>query len=271
MNQNLQLIVCGARGSMSVGGPQYARYGGNTSCFHVALGENDHLVIDCGTGLRPLEHAIGPGPHRFTMFLTHYHWDHIQGLPLFSYLHDPTATFRFVGATHADHDVRAALGGAVGHPWFPVELSDCASAIEYVAVEDKVDVGPVAVRSIALTHPQGVTGYRLHGPEQSIVIGTDHEAGMTNVDAALAEFASGAETLIHDAQYNEREYAVRSGWGHSTPDGAVDAAIAAGVRRLVLTSHDPDHTDADLDDIVTTAQNRFPLTTAAFDGMTIGL
>ena len=85
-------------------------------------------------------------------------------------------------------------------PWFPVELSDCAAAIEYVAVEDKVDVGPVTVRSIALTHPQGVTGYRLDGPEQSIVIATDHEAGMANVDAALAEFASGAETLIHDAQ-----------------------------------------------------------------------
>ena len=271
MSERLRLVVRGARGSMSVSGPQYARYGGNTTSFHVDLGGNDHLVIDAGTGLRPLEHSLGPGPHRFTIFLTHYHWDHIQGLPMFTLLHDPSATFRFVGATHGGKDVATALKGAIGHPWFPVFLADCASSIEYLAVEEKMDIGPVTVRSIPLHHPQGVTGYRLDGTGDSVVIATDHEAGDAGIDAALAELATGATTLVHDAQYSDREYAARTGWGHSTPDGAVDAAQAAGVRRLVITSHDPDHSDGQVDELVTRARIRFPLTTGAYEGMTIDL
>lgn len=256
---------------MSVSGPQYARYGGNTTCAHVDLGDNDHLVIDAGTGLRPLEQSLGPGPHRFTVFLTHYHWDHIQGLPMFSLLHDPSATFRFVGANHAGSDVQSALNGAVGHPWFPVFMAECESSIEYEAVEDAMDVGGVTVRSLPLRHPQGVTGYRIDGPSRSIVFATDHEAGDGEIDTALAEFAAGASTLIHDAQFSDTEYATRTGWGHSTPDAAVDLAVAAGVRRLVITSHDPNHSDADIDDLVTTARIRFPLTTGAYEGMEIDL
>jgi ribonuclease BN (tRNA processing enzyme) len=103
------------------------------------------------------------------------------------------------------------------------------------------------------------------------VIATDHEAGDPAVDEALAGFAASADVLIHDGQYTDREYAARKGWGHSTPDGAVDAARAAGVRRLVLTSHDPDHADRDVDDVVTTARIRFPLTAGAHEGMTIEL
>ncbi len=87
----------------------------------------------------------------------------------------------------------------------------------------------------------------------------------------MAEFAAGAETMIHDAQYSEREYRLKTGWGHSTPDAAVDSALAAGVRRLVLTSHDPDHSDGEIDELVTRARMRFPLTTGAYEGMTIDL
>jgi phosphoribosyl 1,2-cyclic phosphodiesterase len=271
MTDTLHLVVRGARGSMAVSGPQYARYGGNTTSFHVDLGGNDHLVIDAGTGLRPLEHSLGPGPNRFTVLLTHYHWDHIQGLPMFSPIHDPSATFRFVGATHAGHDVRQALGGAIGHPWFPVFLTESEASIEYLAIQPELAVGPVTVRSISLSHPQGATGYRLDGPGDSVVIATDHEAGDAEVDAALAGFAAGAGTLIHDAQYSDREYVARKGWGHSTPDAAVDAALASGVRRLVLTSHDVDHSDGAIDELVTRARARFPLTTGAYEGLTIGL
>lgn len=271
MNERLRLVVHGARGSMSVSGARYARYGGNTTSFHVDLGDNDHLVIDAGTGLRPLEHSLGTGPHRFTVLLTHYHWDHIQGLPMFALLHDPSATFRFVGANHAGSDVQAALNGAIAHPWFPVLMAECASSIEYATVEDELDIGGLTVRSLPLRHPQGVTGYRIDSPSHSVVVATDHEAGDAEIDAALAEFAAGATTLIHDAQFSNREYATRTGWGHSTPDAAVDLAVAAGVRRLVMTSHDPNHSDADIDDLVTTGRIRFPLTTGAYEGMAIDL
>jgi ribonuclease BN (tRNA processing enzyme) len=128
----------------------------------------------------------------------------------------------------------------------------------------------VSITEMALNHPQGISGFRIEGPSRTVVIATDHESE-PEADRRLAEFARGADVLIHDAQYLPAEYQMRLGWGHSTWEHAVKAAERAEVSELVLTSHDPDHTDEDIDGIVAAAMDRFPNTIAGTEGMKIPL
>ncbi len=271
VSTGLSLTIHGARGSMAVAGARYRRFGGNTTCFHVPIAAREHLVIDAGTGLRGVERALGAGPHRFTFLLTHYHWDHIQGLPLFAPLHDPDSDITFIGPPTDEGGVGDVLRGVIRPPWFPVDLASVGATTTYADIETSMRFGPIDVRSVPLHHPQGSTGFRLRGPRRAVVIATDHEHGDPASDAGLARVARGADVLVHDGQYTAPEYEARGGWGHSTPEGAVDAALAARVTRLVLTSHDPDHGDDDVEAMVAAARVRFPLTAAAHEGMTIAL
>ena len=268
----LRLVVRGARGSMSVSGSEYLRFGGNTSCFHIPLGTNDHLIIDAGSGLRDVERSLGPGPHHFTFVFTHYHWDHIQGLPVFAPIYDPATTITFVGPSSLEHDVEQALCSVIREPWFPVTLETAPASIRYRDIKRTLRRGPIALHATQLNHPQGVAGFRIDGPTRSVVIATDHEAGDRAADRSLVRLMSGADHLIHDGQYTTAEYSARRrGWGHSTPDAAVDAALAGGATRLILTSHDPDHDDSMIDAMVAGARARFPMTSAAYEGLEIDL
>ena len=266
------LTVRGARGSMAVCGPQYRRYGGNTTCFDVPIDDHHHLVIDCGTGLRGLQHSLEAGPHRFTVLFTHYHWDHLQGLPVFAPLFSPDHRFEFYGPGRDEESVAGLIGEVIRPPWFPVSFAEAAAPKTCRPIPATLTVGNITITAIELDHPGTVMGYRLDGPQRSIVIATDHEAGDKDADARLVELARGADVLIHDGQYTPIDYrSNRRGWGHRTREHAVATALAAGVKRLVLTSHDPDHDDATIDTIVGSARAAFPLTGAAFEGMQLEL
>jgi phosphoribosyl 1,2-cyclic phosphodiesterase len=258
---------------MAVSGEGHRRYGGNTTCFAVEVDQRHHLVIDCGTGLRTLQREIRHDPgRRFTIFLTHYHWDHIQGLPVFPPLFDSAATIDFHGPRSGGRGIGEVLGDVLRPPWWPVGLDEVAANVTFHDLGRPVRVGPVTVTHEMLNHPQGVAAYRLDGPTRSIVIATDHEAGDPTVDARLSGLAERADVLVHDAQYTPKEHGtIRKGWGHSTWETAVQAARDAGVKHLVLTSHDPDRTDEGVDGIRGEARARFPLADAAYEGMTIAL
>lgn len=258
---------------MAVFGDRYRRYGGNTTCFEVEVEPRHHLVIDCGTGLRTLQQEVASDPaRRYTIFLTHYHWDHIQGLPVFRPLLDSDAEVEFYGPLSGGRGVREVLGDVVRPPWWPISLDEVVARVRYHDLGAPTTVGSVTVSHEMLTHPQGVAAYRLDGPSRSVVIATDHEAGDTAVDARLSEFASRADVLVHDAQYTPQEHATtRRGWGHSTWRTAVQAAVDARVKHLVLTSHDPDRTDDGVDGIRGEARALFPLADAAYEGMRIAL
>jgi len=257
---------------MCVSGEQYRRYGGNTTCFHTEVEPGHLLVIDAGTGIRSLQHSItSAGPHRLSLFLTHYHWDHIQGLPMFTPLQYPGVTLDIHGAVIDDRTPREVLARVMGPPWWPVTLAECRATVRYHPLEGPVTVGRVTVSPVALNHPQGVTGFRLDAA-RSIMIATDHESGEPAADARLRELARGVGVLVHDAQYTPQERRdTRRGWGHSDWEAATAAARDAGARRLVITSHDPDRTDEQIDAIRGMARSRFPKTDAAFEGMTIPL
>ena len=270
-----ELIIHGVRGSTPVGGQGTARYGGQTICLSAHASVGEMLVIDAGTGLRGLQASLPPrdGGYRFHVFLTHYHWDHLQGLPFFGPLYDAANHFTFYGYPWEGMGVEDLIAGTFRPPWFPVSLDDTAATKEYVALgDDAIRIGDLAVSWTRLNHPQGVTAYRIDGPVASVVIATDHESGDPEFDEALYALGRDTDVLIHDAQYTDGEYELHyEGWGHSTWRHAVDAAKATHATRLVLISHDPSHEDSAVDAIVADARVEFPQLDAAHEGMVVPL
>jgi len=258
---------------MAVSGPENRRFGGNTTCLHAEVEPGHHLVIDAGTGLRHLQRLVSDRqePQRYSIFLTHFHWDHIQGLPVFAPLFDGANRVDLWAPVLAGRQPEDALGSVICRPWWPVALGDADADVRIRTLEDSIEVGPVRVTHTELNHPDGVVGYRLEG-SQTVVIATDHEAGDVEADERLVKLAHRADTLVHDAQYTpEERRGARVGWGHSDWEAAVRIAGDAGVGRLVLTSHDPDRSDDQITAIQAAARSRFPLTDAAHEGMKIPL
>jgi phosphoribosyl 1,2-cyclic phosphodiesterase len=250
----------GTRGSIPTPGPKTARYGGNTACVTVA-GPNGRLVIlDAGSGLRPLGHELMSGPARRVsadILLSHTHWDHIQGLPFFKPLSASGNTFCIYGAAQEGVALEEILRRQMDPMVFPVPLQALAAAIQVKEIaEGEVELPDFVVRAFRLRHPGTTLGYRLApvGGERDIAYVTDNELGdgasypvPRDWRARLVHFLEGTDTLIHDAMYPEQIIQARCGWGHSTPRQAVELAAEAGCRRLILFHHEPEHDDDALD------------------------
>lgn len=265
MVEDTRLVVLGSRGSIAVSGAEFARYGGNTTSFALAVGRQVVAFIDAGTGMLSYRaHGLALAGS-LDVFLTHYHWDHIQGLSMFEALWADDADV----VLHGPGGPRRALTGVITPPWFPVSLAE-APGVRFETIARSTEVSGMSVTPFEVEHPQGAVGYRIDGPTTSIAIVTDHEAG-TGRDRSIADAIRGVDTLIHDAQYLPAELAPRKGWGHSTWEGAIDAAQAAGAASLILTSLDPRSTDDDVDMIVESAKRRFPDVRVAVPGLQVRL
>lgn len=272
-----KLDIWGARGTVPVPYGDRLRYGGNTICLASRVAPDHYLVLDCGSGARRLGHEIVTqrvGERtRVDLLFSHYHFDHIEGLPLFNPLYDERVDLRIHGFAPEGRSLRSTLEGLITPPYFPVRLSGTPASIEYLELDDApFEVGDVTVRTLPLNHPDGCIAYRLERAGRSVVFATDHEHGDPEVDAALLEFARGTDHLIYDATYVPAEYeSLRKGWGHSTWYAAVATARDADVGRLVLFHHHPDHSDDDLDEILQIARGEFPETVMAAEGMSVPL
>lgn len=270
-----RLRFWGVRGTVPTPEKSKLGYGGHTSCLAADLGDREHLILDCGTGLRLLGNHLSAeaGPRRFHIFLSHYHLDHIIGLPFFHPLYDPGSTFVFHGFESKGRTVRDNLQSFMRPPYFPVELKNVPSTVQYVTMGDApVQVGGLTVSSLSLNHPDGCLSYRLENGERRVVYATDHEHGHERTDRDLTRFSEGAEHLIYDAMYPVTEYEkLRRGWGHSTWYAAVRIALAAGVKNLVLFHHHPELTDGELEKILGLAREEMPDTVVAAEGMELPL
>lgn len=263
-------VTCrGVRGSVPVSGPQFQRYGGATTCFEVDLEAEHRLLIDAGTGALSMNGKQTVDTRHFTILLTHVHWDHTLSLPFFAPLYNPQNRFDFYGHAPDGMRIDEALEAVMQPPWFPVSFGSAGADKRFHHLEGSpFEVEDIAVTYSRLYHPQGVTGYRLERAGAVLAMATDVEHGDPESDAAVRELAFGADVLVHDAQYHPEEHeSARVGWGHSTWLAAVKVAQDAGVGRLILTSHDPGRTDGEIDELVARAQELFPNTEAAAEGM----
>ena len=245
----------GVRGSIASPGPSTVRYGGNTPCVEIRAGGR-LIVFDGGTGLRELGLSLvaQEEPIEADLFLTHLHWDHIQGIPFFSPAFEAGHTFRIHGERKGEQSLKTVLEGQMTDPNFPVPLSVMACSLSFneIIAGTTVELGPdLRVRTAPLNHPNGCMGLRLEYAGGSLVFITDteHDAQSGTLDPQVLNLAKDADVLIYDAMYTEAEYRnARVGWGHSTYREALRIARAAGVGTLYFFHHDPTHTDDFLDE-----------------------
>jgi len=269
---SLTVEIWGARGSTPTAGASTLRYGGNTTCISVRSAAGDRVIIDAGSGIRKLGKRLlaeKPWPAEINLFLTHFHWDHIQGLPFFAPLIQGGSKVRFhAGVTVAE--TQARLERQMSDPFFTLDFKACKAEREYVQMANSAtQCGALHVASFPLNHPQGAWGYRIEGDGASVVVATDLEHGHPALDQLLRERAKNADLLIYDAQYTDAEYSTRAGWGHSTASAAAQVAADADVMQLMLFHHDPDHDDSAMDGIVTQTRKLFSATTAACEGAVV--
>ena len=266
----------GVRGSIASPGPDTVRYGGNTPCVEVRCGDA-LLVLDAGTGLRPLGEALmrQGGPVDVDLLLTHSHLDHICGLPFFAPAFDTASTVRIrAGHLERERTMRSVLQCMMSAPLFPVPVeifqADCTFH-DFVSGETLAVKPGVTVRTATLNHPDGATGYRVEFAGRSLCYVTDTEHPAEGRDPAVMDLVRGSDLMIYDCTYTDAEYPARVGWGHSTWEECLRIADEAGVKRAVLFHHDPRRTDADLDVIAAAAEARRRGTLVAREGMTLFL
>ncbi len=260
----------GTRGSIPTPGPHTTRYGGNTPCVAVERRDahGDRLVIlDAGTGIRALGKALaerGNGALAVDLLLSHTHWDHIQGLPFFAPFFERGNAIRIWGSKQGDVDLGVILRQQMDPVVFPVPLDELAAELDVAHVgSDAFEVEGFTVRAMRLRHPGHTLGYRLTPAEggASLAYVTDNELGPGGAYEVgrtwrkqFVKFLDGVDLLIHDAMYTPDELDTHRGWGHSSHAEAVALAGEAGVKRLVLFHHRPEHEDAAMDALLADAR-----------------
>lgn len=251
----MRITLWGTRGSVAAAGPDTVGYGGDTACVQVTGNEGEEIILDAGSGIRPLSAAIGD-TGRIDILLTHLHMDHIQGLGFFLPLFDPGVETHIWGPASTTLSLDERLSRYLSPPLFPVRLRELPNTTVHGVGPGRFEIGSVTVKLDFVCHPGTTLGYRLETDGGSLAYLPDHEPalGVMNFPdhsewTSGSSLMQGVDLLIHDAQYTEAEYAERVGWGHSTLGHVTTLAARAGVATLVSFHHDPAHSDVELDEL----------------------
>ena len=261
----MKIRFWGVRGSIASPGPKTVRYGGNTTCIEVRTDDNALIIIDAGTGIFPLSHALlAEMPLTANVLITHSHWDHIQGLPLFVPNFIPGNTLRLHGAFDpvSGNGVEQVMSVQLQYSYFPVREAELKARMEYVTLTpgEAIQIGSATVTPALLNHPVINLGYRIDCGGKSMFFTGDHEPPYNIYDPADAEFAEyqqfvdekseailramhGVDMLIADTSYTRQEFPAKRGWGHGSFDTSIAYARQAKVGALYCTHHEPTRSD----------------------------
>jgi len=272
-----QVRYWGVRGSIATPGPGTVRYGGNTTCLEI-LCDDERLIIDAGTGIRLLgAHVAQTAPPegvRATLLFSHFHADHVMGLPFFAPLYAPQTQLAILASREATDGGLRGLRHVLSHPLFPVEYESLPAqiAISQITPGASFTVGPATVRTNRLRHPGGALAFRIEHRGRAFVHASDLEHEGPGHDPELVELCRGATALSYDAMYVDgHEYESHRGWGHSTWQAGLRLAQEAGVARFVATHHAPEHDDAFMDRVAEALAAVAPSSIVAAEGLTVGL
>ena len=250
----LQIKFYGVRGSISVSGPNYTEFGGNTTCFQIMASESQRIgIVDAGTGIRKLGQdflQMQTGQTEIFIAFTHFHWDHIQGFPFFAPAYDKNYNIKILakGGSPKHKCLRDIFAAQMQDTFFPVALDEMGAHFDFLLLDNNSQVFtppdgiPVTVTAVQHNHPGAAYSYRYDRDGHSVVFCTDIEHGNA-IDENIVALARNADILIHDGQYAGDELPSKKGWGHSSYEQAAEVAIRGNVKQLVITHHDPDHDD----------------------------
>jgi len=283
----LSVRIWGDRGSIPCPGKNTVVYGGNTSCLEIRAGEK-LVIVDLGTGIKPLgdwlmANDFKKGPIDTDIFITHTHWDHIMGFPMFTPIFIPTSRLRIRGpVSYENETLEQIIGAQLTYRYWPIRINELSAQIEYSQIrETTLDLGDgLGVTTKYLNHPILCLGYRFEYEGKSIVTAYDNEpfrnlfptdpsdpnydedaalegeAAVREENEKLLQFFRNADVLIHDTQYTAEEYGKHLGWGHTSFERAINNANKAGVKKLVMFHHDPNRTDEQLEKLERDYQKR---------------
>jgi phosphoribosyl 1,2-cyclic phosphodiesterase len=278
----LSVRFWGVRGSIPCPGKATVVYGGNTACLEIRADER-LIIVDLGSGIKPFgDWLMSPEqrkkPVDADIFISHTHWDHIMGFPMFTPIFIPTTKLRIWGpVSYEDDDLESIVGAQLTYRYWPVRLSELAAKIEYGQLrETTLDLGGgLMVSAKYMNHPLLCMGYRFEYQGKSIVTAFDHEPfrnlfptdpaepgydeevaqegdlAVKEENEKIRRFFQGADILIHDTQYTLPEYQTHLGWGHASYEYAIESARRSQVKKLFLFHHDPNHTDQQLRELET--------------------
>ena len=256
----LNVTFFGVRGSTPCSCDANRRYGGNTSCVAIESPDAAPILLDLGTGLRffgltqPRD-----GTFRGTALVSHLHWDHIQGIPFFAPMLAPGARLDVYAPEQVGRPLEDVVRDVIRPPWFPVEIVALPGEFKFHEVSrGAFVVDGYTVTAAPVPHCGPTTGYRIERDGVSIAYVCDHQQpgiGSTEIADEVLELCDGVDLLIHDAQFDDDEFALRHDWGHCTVDYAVEVAVRSGARRLALFHHDPSHDDDRVDQLAAHARS----------------
>lgn len=265
----LQVQFWGVRGSMATPGKDTLRTGGNTSCVEVRNDHGGRLLFDAGSGLRVFGNQLDDDDDEVTILLSHYHWDHLLGFPVFNRMFKASSTIHIYGERTAEGDAKTALMAQFSTPHFPVPFEDISADLKFHPVKpgDELDIQGFKVKTLRLNHPNLAVGFRVECDGKSVVYATDHEHDDAAAHQALEDFARGANVLIYDSTYDDANYSQFAGWGHSTWQECLRLAERASVERPVIFHHDPERDDGIAHAIEQEAQKMNPKAVLAREGL----
>lgn len=273
----MKIKFYGTRGSIPVASKDSQKYGGNTTCLYVESERGDAVIIDAGSGIRELSsYCLKKKITDLTLIFTHYHWDHIQGIPFFVPAYMKSTRLNICGPDK-ETTAQEALMHQMMRPYFPtVTWNDMLSKSVYFDLKKKFTVGSFTIETIPTNHPNYTVGLKFTEGKKRFVFLTDNELFAKDCITPykkFVDFIEDANVVVHDAAYTEEVYKTRLGWGHSTYHQVIQLATDSGVNHVIFTHHDPPTTDKAIDRILNDIRKEYPKKTieAAADGRAINL